>query len=251
MNIPLSVLAIAGNLWIWRVFSLNPQAATSILLATALTLLFIKRPSAKIGFFFLISMVLLAFFQLTTTNVQDLDYLDNDEQRVQQMRLREYPPVRVTLFGKTLWIPVAHWFEQRKEAITFYRLEENFFEAIDPNLYFFSNHPRERVGLEEFEKFLYITFPFFLWGLTRYLEEKRFLIIATAVPSLVLISMIGHSDPLGPFLLFPFISVSIYLGLEEGYRLLKKISWAGRMTMVVVFLFLFALVFIQTFSYAI
>jgi hypothetical protein len=195
---------------------------------------------------FLVFVVVTAFIQVRTTNVQDLVYLDNDEQRVQQMRLREYPLVRITLFGKTLWIPAAHWLEERKEVIIFYRLEKNFFETIDPNLYFFSNHPRERIGVSEFEKFAYIVLPIFLYGLYLVIKKKRYFLLAYLFISLGIISVIGHDSLLGPFLLFPFISLSVFVGLIDLHQKTRK-----NRLLTFSFLVIYILSLIQIFSYGI
>ena len=45
-----------------------------------------------------------------------------------------------------------------------YKLQRNFFGNLDFNLYFFNSHPRERIGIEEFNKYLPIFLPFFLVG---------------------------------------------------------------------------------------
>lgn len=195
---------------------------------------------------FLVFTFITAFLQVKTTNVQNLAYLDNDEQRVQQMRLREYPPTRITLLGKTLWIPTAHWLEGREEAIVFYRLERNFFETIDPNLYFFSNHPRERVGVTEFEKFTYVLLPAFLYGLYLIIKEKRYLLLAYLFLSVGIISVVGHDNLLGPFLLFPIISLSIFVGLTKLHQKIAKNRF-----LTISFLILYILSLVQIVSYAV
>ena len=100
------------------------------------------------------------------TKYESLTLLNNDQIRIKDMRLKSYPPVYLTFDTKTLWIPVAHWFEERKESIAFFRILKNVSETVDLNLYFFANHPRERVGYNEFEKFPYIFIPAFLAFLT-------------------------------------------------------------------------------------
>lgn len=223
-----------------------------LIVVSILVLLYFKKGAKKKGAtcVFLASMLILSFLQIRTTNYEDLSYLDNDEQRVQQMRLKEYPPVKLSLFGKSLWIPMAHWFEERKEVITFYRLEKNFFQAIDLNLYFFSNHPRERVGTSEFEKYLYPLLPFFLIGSFAYFKESKYLLVGVIFLSLILISIIGFLNPLGPFLLFPFMSIAIYLGLENTYTKIKKWGILKRISAITIFLMFYGLSFIQILAYA-
>lgn len=45
-----------------------------------------------------------------------------------------------------------------------YKLHRNFFANLNPNLYFFNSHPRERSGIEEFKKYLPFFLPFFIIG---------------------------------------------------------------------------------------
>lgn len=212
--------------------------------------MYFKRGNNKFLYIFLASVLILVLFQINTTNLQDLSYLNNDEQRVQHMRLNEYPPVKISLFGKTVWVPIAHWLEERKEMIIFYRLEENFFQAIDPNLYFFSNHPRERVGVNEFEKFLYPLLPFFFVGIYRYVKEKQYFLIGTMFFSVIVISIVGFVNALGPFLIFPYISLAIYLGLEHVYVRIQKWSIVNKVVAVSTFLLLYGLSFVQILTYA-
>ena len=223
-----------------------------LIVISLLVLLYFRKgvEKKKIVYAFLASVIMLSFLQIKTTNFKNLGYLDNDEQRVQQMRLKEYPPVKVSLFNKSLWIPIAHWFEERKEVIIFYRLEENFFQAIDLNLYFFSNHPRERIGVSEFEKFTYPLLPFFLIGVFAYFKERKYLLVGIIFLSLILISIIGFSNSLGPFLLFPFISIAIYLGLENTYTKIKKWGKLKSISIITIFLMFCVLSFIQLLAYA-
>ena len=44
----------------------------------------------------------------------------------------------------------------------FSKYERNLAYNLDPNLYFFANHPRERAGVAEFEKFPAVFLPFFI-----------------------------------------------------------------------------------------
>jgi hypothetical protein len=135
---------------------------------------------------------------------------------------------------------LANWFEQRKETISIYKIGKNFSEVIDPNLYFFANHPREKAGAKEFEKFSYILLPIFILGLFELKKRHLKYLILTLSP-IVFISIIGNNSPLGPFSLFPFFTIIISLGLKK-FLLNRKF--------LIFKLIIFLLVFIQTISYA-
>jgi hypothetical protein len=154
------------------------------------------------------------------------------EMLLSQQRLNEYPPIT--------WLPVAHWLEERKETIAFYKLMDNFSSVMSPNLYFFANHPRERSGIVEVEKFPYVLLPIFVYGIFLLISEKKksFFIWSFLVP-LTYYSIFGVSGKLDPYLLFPFFAVSI----TKGILGLKK-------NMLVIFFILYALVLAQSIIYA-
>jgi len=208
---------LLANFWIWRILFNSVPLGLLVLASSIFLYLSFKRSSKKYFFAFLVLFSLLLIFQWKTTSKESLVELSNDEQRVQQMRLKEYPPIRIS---------IAHWFENREESIAFFRILENFSETIDPNLYFFANHPRERVGINEFEKFPYIFLPLFFYGLVLSVAERRKLVLGMSfILPVVLISIIGHKNQLGPFSLFPFLAVSITHGLELLFQtaICKKI----------------------------
>ena len=208
---------LLANFWIWRILFNSVPLGLLVLASSIFLYLSFKRSSKKYFFAFLVFFSLLLVFQWKTTSEESLVELSNDEQRVQQMRLKEYPPIRIS---------IAHWFENREESIAFFRILENFSETIDPNLYFFANHPRERVGINEFEKFPYIFLPLFFYGLVLSVAERRKLVLGMSfILPVVLISIIGHKNQLGPFSLFPFLAVSITHGLELLFQtaICKKI----------------------------
>lgn len=245
------ILVLLGNLWLWRIFSFNLGLGVLLLAAT----IFLYSSLINKNKYFNLSLILfltLIFFQWKTTLVQDLTHFDNDGQRVQDMRLREYPPISFKVGEKIVWVPVAWWFEGRSEVVATFRIVDNFFEIIDPSLYFFANHPRERIGIQEFEKFPYIFLPFFVYGLILLFkkEKKSFWFIYFFIP-VALISFVGHKNLVGPFSLFPFLAVSIAKGISESYLLAVKKYKENKHRVIVISLLIFILVLIQSISYAI
>jgi hypothetical protein len=174
------------------------------------------------------------------------------------MRVNEYPPLHVRIGEKTIWISLANWFELRKESIAFSRIEKNFSQVVDPNLYFFANHPRERVGIKEFEKFPYIFIPFFLVGIfsliknrsTGFLKISKLILIASLTLPIILISLIGHKNPFGSFTLFPFLTIAISFGVERIYQEISKLPRFPKIVTLVCILILFVFVFLQMIAYA-
>lgn len=245
------LVVLFGNLWIWRILSISPPIAIlTIIVAILLLDRVSSRPKKSIVWLTTLFSLLL-FFQFKTTDVQNLTYLDNDQQRIQQMRLREYPPVHFSLLGKTVWIPIAHWFEGRQESIAFFRILGNLSETIDPNLYFFANHPRERIGIKEFEKFPYIFLPLFVYGIFLLIEkEERKLIALSFFVPVFMLSFVGNKNPLGPFSLFPFIAVSISVGLKKTYKRLQATPRYFKNILTLGFVTLLLLIIVQMTAYA-
>ncbi|MCH7730114.1 hypothetical protein IID21_01130 [Patescibacteria group bacterium] len=251
-NFFIFVFVLLSNLWVWKIFGQN--LLLGLLLVSASVLLYrliIHKGAEALRYIFLVLFALLLFSQWQTTQPSSLTLLDNDQKRVQQMRLNEYPPIGISIAGKKLWIPLAHWFEGRRETIAAFRIKKNFSEAIDPMLYFFANHPRERVGVEEFEKFPYILLPFFIFGIFSLSKKFRNKSLALSLLApLVLISFIGNKNPLGPFSLFPFLAVATATGITKAYKKIALMPKNKFKPVLLALFALFALVFLQVISYA-
>lgn len=107
-----------------------------------------------------------------------------------------------------------------------YKLNRNFFANLNPNLYFFNSHPRERPGIEEFEKYLPIFLPFFIIGVlySIYVFLPKMLIYLVAIS--LISSVFSYSHKPGPILFFPvinlMITIGIILSLKEIFKIFKK-----------------------------
>lgn len=201
------LIVLISSPWIWKIASVNILVLIAIF-ATSFLLSRNIENKKNMYLILAVSFLVLAFFQYRTTNLSSLSELSEVEKTVQIQRMREYPNPRI-----------AHIVEERPESIVLRRLQENFFENLDINLYFFGNHPRSRVGYDEFEKFSYIFLPFFAVGLIRILDERKLKEIGIfLVIPLILFSVIGNKNPIGPFLLFPFFAVTISKGIYEIFR---------------------------------
>lgn len=235
------IFTVFFNLWIWKVLSFNILIGL-VVITSSIFLWLLFQENKKI--FFTVSVglyLILLLMQFKTSAITPLTYLTEHEKINQIVKMRGYPPVFFTLAGKTVWIPASNWLEKRNEIIIFYKLQKNVSEVLDPNLYFFANHPRERVGVVEFEKFPYVLLPAFFLGFVS-LKRKQIKGVLMGLSPLILISLIGNSNPAGPFALFPFIAVLISSGLLPVF---------ARKKYLIVFSIIFLFIFIQTISYEI
>lgn len=137
----------------------------------------------------------------------------------------------LTLMGKRdqktvliLWLFLAMMILVSSRLLTLDHLgyqawKENLVRFIDPNYYFFANHPNERVGIVEVDRFFFFWWPFFIVGLLELSKNPRFrqLLIASLVITTLLIS----SKLPEAVLMFPLISVSIVMGLKMCVRAMK------------------------------
>lgn len=234
------LFATLVNLWIWKMFLSNIFIAL-LSLTVSIALYFITSKLSKV---FLLFFALLIYLQWSTTSIRPLTELDNDEKRVQQDRLNAYPPVVLQIAGRAKWLPVAHWFEGRKESIAAFRILDNLGATLEPNIYFFANHPRERVGFTEFEKFPYILLPLFLFGLLTIIKTSNLNYFLAFFAPVILLSFIGHRNNLGPFLLFPFFTTCLAFGIYKYWEYLKK-----RMKLKIISVTLFLFVFLEALAY--
>ncbi|HEX6977564.1 MAG TPA: hypothetical protein VF185_04425 [Patescibacteria group bacterium] len=249
LNLKLFFIFLFANIWIWKILHFNFFIFTAVLAATFFIYKSVKEK--KINKIFIISMLILIAFQFATTKTIPLVQLGDQEKLYQIQRLKEYPPVYIKIFNKNLWIPTANWFENKPWLLSIYRIKNNVSDALSLNLYFFSNHPNERVGFKEFEKFPYILLPFFVIGFLNfdYKKEKKIFFLSFAIP-IFLIGLIGQSNPIGPFVLFPFIFLSILSGVKYVYEKIKVSKVLNERIVVGLFIVCYLLVFVQTIIYA-
>jgi len=204
-----------SNQWIWRIAQLNFNLFLFLLVISLV--LYKSLESRKYYLALIILVGLSLFFQWRFTNFESLNLLSNDEQRVQTLRLKFYNPedhyTRVIFYRLNL----KNFLEGNFTIVTT-RILKNFFETIDPNVYFFAGHPRERVGIPEFEKFPYIFALPFMIGFFNLIGSKKILFFINFLFCILLLSIIGHKSSIGAFILFPFFVVAITCGIKLIFK---------------------------------
>lgn len=215
-KIPSAFAVIFSNFWIYKI--LDENLLIGILLVVISFLIIVKPKQIYILF---TCLLILLFFQFQTTHVKSLTLLDNDEQRVQQERIRSYPPTYVNVFSKTLWFKPEIWIEQNNFIVAISRIERNLFNTLDINQYFFAGFPRNNPS--DFQKYIFITLPIFAIGIFELLKKKQYvlLFLIFLIP-IITLAFIGYDNQLGPFSLFPFFIIAIFSGFELLIERLKR-----------------------------
>jgi len=106
---------------------------------------------------------------------------------------------------------------ENKLTFLLYKYQKNFFQGLDPNFYFFANHPRERPGIKETEKFSWLFLIPFLVGLYWQFKQKFFWGFGYFILVLGAISFFQDFDRF-VICLFPFIFLSIILGIWKIFK---------------------------------
>lgn len=212
----LVLILIFSNYWIYRI--LNEDLLIGLVLIVVSLVSVLKPLNAKL---LILAILVLLFFQFQTTHIKDLKLLDNDQQRVQQERIRSYPLIYINVFPKVIWLKPEIWIEQNNFVIALSRIEKNLFENLDVNQYFFSGFPRNNTS--DFQKFPFIILPFFVLGIFGLLKEKQYkLLILFFLTPVIFLSFIGNDNGLGPFSLFPFFIITFVSGIELLSRKFNK-----------------------------
>jgi hypothetical protein len=187
---------------------------------------------------------LLAIFAATLlvelSNFKLVDFtLTNDEIRVRDERLSMYPPEQ---------LKAGYYLDQRQEVVASRKIINNVLSEFDLNRYFFAGHPRERVGVREYEKFPYIFLPIFLTGVYAAIRDKKYILGLFIVP--VFVNALNASNSfLNNISLIPFIIVTIYLGAVYFIKALEKNKY--KKYLYISFGVLLALVILQIIGYEI
>ena len=177
---PLVLFAIVFvlNPWVIKLLSQDVFIFTLFLFYTALMILsFIKKKFTKV-------IIISKVYNSTPAEID-----------LQTTRMNYYEPKFARL---------GYYLEKQPITILFYKIEQNFFDTVDLNLYF-PNY----LNL--------ISLPFLLIGLCNLFQSKKtykYLLLF----SILILTLIGVNGKFGPFLIFPFLGLAIYLGVETAVK---------------------------------
>lgn len=189
-------------------------------------------------------LFIIVFFVVTlileVSNFKLIDFsLTNDEIRTRDERLSVYPADK---------LQIGYYLEQKREVIVARKIINNVIAEFDLNRYFFAGHPRERIGVDEYEKFPYILLPPFLVGVYEAVRKRKYIFSLFIIPIFVnaLNANNSHTNNIS---ILPFIAGAIYLGLVQSIKLASSFKYKNYLY--ILFGIFFLLVALQVVSYEI
>lgn len=194
-------LVCFGNFWIWFIFTRNLWLGLILILETVLFNLVINKFNIKFLALFIFIYFFLAAYLLSTAFDKDI-YKENPTEALMKRQRYEY---LATDLGKIYKNRFSIFYHDNVNPIL-YKIQNNIFSAMDINVYFFAGHPREREKVFEYEKYPFIFWPFFLFGIYLSIKKARNLLLLYFIISLLISSLIKQDLIFGPILFFPLIN---------------------------------------------
>lgn len=147
-------------------------------------------------FIFICFYLLLAIFQIKTTNVSYSYSFTPYEIDHQIKRMNEYQIARL-----------GYILEGKKEVQIIKKLENNFFTVIDFNEYFPNRVP-------------YILSPFIFFGLYFFIKERnnQKLLFNTFLLTIIILTISGPFAKYGPVLIYPYFFLFILISIRKALK---------------------------------
>lgn len=212
------LLVIMLNPWWWIILQRNLWVGLLVFVLSFIVFQYFFQNKSS-GIFFILSVLTGILILISLSQALDESIVRTSALEIQQYNKRhEY---YASSLGKiyTNRFSLAYFKEYNFPLL---KLQRNFFANLDPNLYFFASHPRERLGIEEFKKYLPIFLPFFLLGFFYiiYKPPPRFWIYIVVIS--LISSIVSPYYNLGPVLFFPIINLLIAIGLSLCLKISKR-----------------------------
>lgn len=203
------------NFWIWRILKENLFLGI-ILIALSIGLYYLDN-NAKINPKLLLIVIILLIITTSITFYYGFDkslFFNEPEEKILQGKRHSYLSSELGFVFKNKIS--LNYYVNIYPAIS--NLQYNLSYALNPNLYFFANHPRETANIEESEKYLFIFAPFFIIGFLHIIFMKKLPIIIYIIGAAFISLFVSPNFFLGPILFFPFINLVIYLGILKCFQ---------------------------------
>ena len=206
------------NFWIWRIINANLVfGLTLILLSITFIYLILIKLDKKFFIIFLFLIVLISYQLLISGFDRNLTILTPDQKK----QLNERHGYFAINLGE---------FFQNRLVLRFYKdvypylnvYGNNLFNSLSPNLYFFTNHPREREKVEEFSMYPSALIIPFLIGFIYFLKSSHPLMFGYLIFAVLITGFIKQTYIFGPVMFFPLINLLISVGILKIYNFVLK-----------------------------
>lgn len=209
------LILTAANYWVWQIFSNNLILGIILLVIELELFILITQKDLKRNYVIALSISVLLLLALNAILLRDkFDQILLTTSPTEVNILDERHGYLAEGLGKIFTNRyVLHYYKDYSMATGKYL--RNVFYSLDPNLYFFRSHPREKAGIDEYNKYSPIVLPLFVIGvlfLTVHFRKYKFLIIYS-IPAILFTGFISPNYKLGPLLMFPLVNIILYLGL--------------------------------------
>ena len=219
----LLVITIA-NFWFWQIFSNNFILGVILLLIEAELFILITKKNLKKVYTIALSVSVLILVTLSAFLLREkFDYNLLTISPTELSILNERHDSLVKRFGGIFPNKYFHYYKLQEYSLVAGKYLQNIFYSLDPNLYFFRSHPREKVGIDEYEKYSPFVLPLFVIGVLFLIIHWRKYksLILYFITAILLTGFIDPGYKLGPLLTFPFMNIILYLGLVASIPKIK------------------------------
>lgn len=214
------VFFMLANYWIWRIAKIDLLLTVGICVLTVILFRTITLKLAKRSNIVLL-LIFLVFFSLFLIKKYPYSAMTVLNPTAQNIFLSRHNYLAESL--GTLYMNKFGTFIYTNIWESWGHYKQNFLYSWDLNLYFFSSHPLEREGVDEFSKFSSLLLPFFITGLIYFwvIGIKKEFVIYFLIASIVS-GFINPNSIAGGILFFPIFCIIISVGLLSILGFLKK-----------------------------
>lgn len=209
------IVVIALSFWFWKTVKADFFISMVVIFQSLLLLKFVsdQKFSSKLAVL-LFTVLLFTGIFLIRNNLDNSLWVLNPTERVRFDRRHYYFAEEL---GK-LYMNKFSLYYYTNLSTFLYKYQRNVFYNLDPNLYFFASHPRERSGIDSFEKYSPLFLPFFILGTIWLFSNKSWKMFGYLSLVTVISGFISLNYKLGPILFAPVVNVLIVLGLVTALK---------------------------------
>lgn len=210
----LIILVISlSNFWIYWIYQSSFLLGEILLIETVLLFLTNSYPNTKVMPILIFTILfILGIFLLAKNFNESIFSISAAESVVLNRRHEFYGPELGKIYKNRFGL-----FYFKNLRLYFSKISNNLFSALDLNTYF---SPGRVLELGKYPLFFS---PFFILGFLSLIKGTKKIFIIYLISALIISSFINLDSKVGSILFFPFISLSIALGLSKSIEKLGRL----------------------------